>query len=70
MNEEQFRAFMEGKPSSAPKVIPANETPQEKRAREQKERMERQFSAVPYLIFIYVFQLLAVFVHSVIYLNN
>ncbi len=31
--------------------------------------MERQFSAIPYLIFVYVFQLMSIFVMNLIYTN-
>ena len=37
--------------------------------RQQKEKMERQLSAVPYLIFVYVGQLIAIFLMNIVFLN-
>lgn len=32
--------------------------------------MERQFQAVPFLIFVYIAQLFAIFIHSLLFFNN
>jgi cation transport ATPase len=37
--------------------------------RKQKAKMERQFSAVPYLIFVFVGQLMAIFLMNLVFLN-
>ena len=50
--------------------IPLIESEKDRKMRLERQKMQRQFEGVPYLIFIYVGQLLAIFVHTIIYTNN
>jgi hypothetical protein len=45
------------------------ESVQDRRMRLQKDKMLRQFEAVPWLIFVYIAQLFSIFLYNLFFLN-